>query len=157
MFDDAVAWLVAHQREGQWGTEPLSRQPGFAARVSGWIENGEGRIATVGGHRVAAGAFTHAPGHAPPPDRPEIYVEGVVVARSHLGRGVGRHLLEAAAAEARGLGRRQVRLDCWAGGDGALIRYYESCGFVRSGTLRVGSWPGQLLTRDLPGRMAPVG
>ena len=73
------------------------------------------------------------------------------MARDFSGRGIGRHLLEAAAAEARSAGCTRLRLDCWAGGDGALISYYESCGFTRSGTLLVGSWPGQLLTRSVAG------
>ena len=35
-----------------------------------------------------------------------------------------------ARARARGLGISLVRVDCWAGGDGSLIRYYEGQGFT---------------------------
>ncbi len=47
-----------------------------------------------------------------------------------------------------------VRLDCFAGNDGALIRYYESQGFTRDVSFSVSrenapDWPGQVLVQHL--------
>jgi hypothetical protein len=38
-------------------------------------------------------------------------------------------------------------VDCYAGGDGALVRWYESAGFTRTQAFEVRGWPGQLLER----------
>jgi hypothetical protein len=38
-----------------------------------------------------------------------------------------------------------MRVDCYAGGTGDLVRYYERNGFVRTETFTVKEWPGQVL------------
>jgi hypothetical protein len=38
-------------------------------------------------------------------------------------------------------------LDCYAGDDGKLVRFYESAGFTRTELFDVNGWPGQLLER----------
>jgi GNAT superfamily N-acetyltransferase len=149
LFDGAVVWLASQGRTGQWGTEPMSARPGFRDRVAGWVAAGHGRVATSGADVLGAAAFTVAPAYAPVADEPEIYIEGLVVSRAPQARGAGRLLLDAAVGEAREQGLARVRLDCWAGGDGGLVRYYERCGFERAGELTVGSWPGQLLVQRL--------
>jgi hypothetical protein len=50
-------------------------------------------------------------------------------------------------ALARGLAL--FRVDCWAGGDGAPIRYYQSAGFTPTERFMVGDWQGQVLERRL--------
>lgn len=45
--------------------------------------------------------------------------------------------------------KTEPRLDCFGGGTGALVRYYESCGYQRAGSFDDGGWPGQILTRSL--------
>jgi len=42
-----------------------------------------------------------------------------------------------------------VRVDCWAGGDGDLQRYYESQGFSPTVRFTVDDWVGQVLERRL--------
>jgi GNAT superfamily N-acetyltransferase len=73
----------------------------------------------------------------------------LVTDRSFAGRGVGAALLDHARdlAVARGLGL--LRVDCYAGDDRALVRYYESVGFTATEPFTVGEWPGQVLERRL--------
>jgi hypothetical protein len=40
-----------------------------------------------------------------------------------------------------------LRVDCFAGNDGALVRFYERCGYTKTETFTVGKWPGQVLER----------
>ena len=61
-----------------------------------------------------------------------------------------RPCLERASAEAAEQGIALVRVDCYAGDDGRLVKYYESQGFTRTETFRVGEWPGQILETRLP-------
>jgi hypothetical protein len=57
--------------------------------------------------------------------------------------------LATADEEARASGRSLVRVDCFAGNNGALVRFYESCGFVATDAFTVGDWPGRVLERRL--------
>ena len=52
-------------------------------------------------------------------------------------------------ARARAAGVQRLRVDCYGGGTGALVRFYESCGYERLSTFDVDGWPGQLLGRNL--------
>jgi len=40
-------------------------------------------------------------------------------------------------------------VDCYAGGSGDLVRFYESCGYTRIAPFNVDGWPGMLLGRTL--------
>jgi GNAT superfamily N-acetyltransferase len=62
---------------------------------------------------------------------------------------VGSALIEHAAEETRRAGVGLLRVDCYAGDDGKLVRYYEDNGFRRVEAFTVGEqrWPGQLLAR----------
>ncbi|MFF7895340.1 hypothetical protein ACFZDI_26285 [Streptomyces sp. NPDC007907] len=57
---------------------------------------------------------------------------------------IGRYMAEGSRA-----GVSLLRVDCYAGDDGKLVRYYESNGFTRTEAFTVGEsqWPGQLLAR----------
>lgn len=68
--------------------------------------------------------------YAPPSGECELYVHWLLVARGYGGRNVGGRLLDHARAQARARGIGLVRVDCWSGGDGALVRYYERQGFT---------------------------
>ena len=84
-----------------------------------------------------------------PTSEPELYVVVLVGAHEPFARGAGAHLLSRAEEEARALGRGLLRVDCFAGNDGALVRFYERCGFTPDETFSVGEWPGQVLSRRI--------
>ncbi|MFD0632406.1 hypothetical protein ACFQ9X_13090 [Catenulispora yoronensis] len=58
---------------------------------------------------------------------------------------MGRALVERAKQEAAERGIDLIRVDCWAGEDGNLVKVYESYGFTRDQEFMVGEWPGMLL------------
>ena len=63
-------------------------------------------------------------------------------------------LLDHARELAREAGVGLLRVDCFAGGDGALVRYYEKQGFTRDVEFAVprvndSDWPGQVLVQRL--------
>jgi GNAT superfamily N-acetyltransferase len=87
--------------------------------------------------------------YAPPATEPELYVVGLVGSRDPRARGAGRTLLGFAEVVARELGVGLMRVDCYAGGEGALVRFYESAGFTPTVPFEVKGWPGQVLERRL--------
>jgi GNAT superfamily N-acetyltransferase len=145
-FDEAVEWLVARGSSKQWGTEPWSQVPKRVERVKGMAADPGLRIAVVDGE--AAGALIvseeHDP-HVPAVDERELYIRLLITSRRFTGRRVGGRLLEYALDEARRRGIGLVRVDCWAGGDGELQRYYESHGFRPTVRFTVDAWVGQVL------------
>jgi hypothetical protein len=62
-------------------------------------------------------------------------------------RGAGRRLLDESWVRVCAEGGRLQRVDCYAGDDGKLVRWYESAGFVKTQPFDVDGWPGQLLER----------
>ena len=101
---------------------------------------------------VGALVLDDAPAYVPPPTEPEDYVLVLVTAHTPDARGAGAHLLEVAAAQARSDGVGLLRVDCFAGNGGALVRFYESCGFERLTTFDVDGWSGQVLGRRVGNR-----
>jgi GNAT superfamily N-acetyltransferase len=89
-------------------------------------------LAQTGGQVLGAIVLDdEPPSYFSPADEPEIYVSGFITSRAAHARTVGRALLEHAKATARQAGISLLRLDCYAGGDGSLVTYYESVGFRR--------------------------
>jgi GNAT superfamily N-acetyltransferase len=78
-----------------------------------------------------------------------VYVLLLVAPRAHAGRGVDAALLRRAYAEAAEQGATRLRVDCWAGGGGALVRYYEAAGFTATARFTVGAWEGQVLEQTV--------
>jgi GNAT superfamily N-acetyltransferase len=148
LMDGAVAWLVAQGRPDQWGTDP-----GRPAATTGLVLDSELYLAVSGDAVVGALAVGVAPAYAPPPVEPELYVRLLVTDRARTGRGIGGRLLDHAAGLARAKGVQVLRVDCYAGPDRALVRYYESQGFTATEAFEVarpsGPWPGQVLERRL--------
>ncbi|GAB3369821.1 hypothetical protein H5411_30485 [Amycolatopsis echigonensis] len=64
---------------------------------------------------------------------------------------VESRLLEYSMDEAKRRGIDLVRVDCWAGGDGDLPRYYESQGFKPTEQFTVDGWLGQVLEQRVGG------
>jgi GNAT superfamily N-acetyltransferase len=147
LFDDAVRWLVERGQVEQWGTRPFSTDPRRVSAVDGWAAGDGLRICERDGRPVAAMVLGDAPAYVPPAAEPELYVVALVTSRDPGARGAGRVLLATAERETRERHLRLLRVDCFAGNGGALVRYYESTGFTPTVPFRVGSWPGQVLER----------
>ncbi|HWD04006.1 MAG TPA: GNAT family N-acetyltransferase [Amycolatopsis sp.] len=143
-FDQAVQWLVARGSAGQWGDRPWSAIPHRASRVADMTGEPGLRIAEVDGEPAGAVIFREScPPYVPPAGEAELYVGLLIASR----RGAGARLLEYVLAEARRRGIGLVRVDCWAGGDGGLVRYYERQGFHPTARFDLDGWLGQVLER----------
>jgi GNAT superfamily N-acetyltransferase len=148
LLDEAVRWLVSQGRSGQWGSEPFSTNPKRVEALEAWTD--DLHVAEVDGDVVGALAIGPAPEYVPPAIGPEVYVTALVGSRR--GRGAGRLLLEHARAEAVRRGVDRLRVDCYAGGGGALVGFYVSAGFTPTAAFTVeGGWPGQVLEMPLRG------
>lgn len=150
MLDAAVAWMNGRGNTEQWGTTPYSQKPGGVARVERYTTANTPYIAELAGTPVGALVLDSGPNPQvpiPPAEEPERYVRLLVSDRRHAGRGIGAALLDHAAEETRRAGVRLLRVDCWAGGGGELVAFYEGTGFTPTDRFLVGSWPGQVLAR----------
>ncbi|MGW5400460.1 GNAT family N-acetyltransferase [Streptomyces sp. NPDC003952] len=154
MLDGAVAWMNARGNTEQWGTVPYSQIPGGVERVQGYTTENSPFLAEVDG--VPVGALVLDTGPSPkmpmiaPAGEPELYVRLLVTDRRYAGRGIGSALLGRAVEETRRAGVELLRVDCWAGGTGELVAYYERNGFTRTAPFLSGTWPGQVLARRVP-------
>ncbi|GIE29330.1 GCN5 family N-acetyltransferase [Actinoplanes italicus] len=149
LMDGAVVWLAAQGRTGQWGSEP-----GRHAATTTLVRDSDLYVAVNGDDVIGALAVGAAPDYVPPAVEPELYVRLLVTDRSRPGRGIGGRLLEHAGTLARAKGVDLVRVDCYAGPDRALVRYYERQGFTATDAFEVARpskepWPGQVLERRL--------
>lgn len=74
----------------------------------------------------------------------EVYVHLLLTTRERAYRGLGARLIEEAKKEARRRGIPLLRLSCYAGADGGLIRAYERMGFRRNPeeVILVENWDG---------------
>ncbi|GIG92835.1 GNAT family N-acetyltransferase [Plantactinospora endophytica] len=153
LLDGATRWLVERGRTGQWGSTPHSGNPRRIAQVRRWAADGALYLAELAGRPVGAIVVGTAVPHVPPATEPELYVNLLVTDRAQAGRRIGARLLEYAEDLARAAGVDLLRVDCYAGDDGALIRYYESQGFTVTEPFTVPladrQWPGQVLERRL--------
>ena len=149
-FDEAVGWLVARGSSKQWGTEPWSGVPKRVERVKGMAADPGLRIAMVDGEPAGALIVSEEHDvHVPAVDERELYIRLLITSRRFIGQRIGGRLIEYALDEARRRGIDLVRVDCWAGGDGELQRYYESQGFKPTVRFNVEEWVGQVLEQRL--------
>jgi hypothetical protein len=145
LLDRAVEWLVAQGRTGQWGDQPWSGSADRVARIRRMIDENELLLLEQDG--AAVGALVHGPAahdYVPAADEPEDYV--LLLVSDPTVRGAGRRLLDESWPR-RGAGVGLQRVDCYAGGDGKLVRFYESAGFTPTDRFEVSGWPGRLLER----------
>jgi len=149
MFDSAMEWLVAQGRTGQWGSTLWSDSPKTVELVTGYVTRGAAFVAELDGVPAGTLSLTDGPGtYLPPVDEPERYVHLLAADRRFKGRGVGAALLAHAVEETRRAGVSLLRVDCYAGDDGKLVRYYEANGFARTEAFTgTDDWPGQILAR----------
>jgi GNAT superfamily N-acetyltransferase len=145
--DEAVAWMVARGNTEQWGTEPWSEDQAKAAGVSNAVAEGALWLAEIDGEPVGALVVTDtAPAYAKAAPEPELYVRILISSRRHAGKKIGSALLAFAREHARNQGIGLIRLDCYAGGTGDLVRYYINQGFTPTEPFNtITGWPGQLL------------
>lgn len=172
LLDTAVKWLVSQDRTGQWGTTPFSENPRREEQLREFATTGHGLWLAVKipndtsmlGHTqqsqavkgealgviVGALAVGERSPYVTPVSEPELYVRLLVTDRRCAGKHIGKRLLDHAYDLARKEGVSLLRVDCYAGGDGKLIRYYESQGFNRVELLNgEGGWPCQVLAQRL--------
>lgn len=150
MLDGAVAWMNSRGNTEQWGTTPYSRKPGGVERVRRYTTENMPFVAELDGVPAGALVLDTGPGPQTPiasAAEPERYVRLLVSDRRLAGRGIGAALLEHAAQQTRLAGVSLLRVDCWAGGGGELVAFYERCGFTRAESFLSGAWPGQVLVR----------
>jgi GNAT superfamily N-acetyltransferase len=97
------------------------------------------------------GALTvgQANSYVQPATEPELYIKYLASDRASSGKGIGTLLLQKARSLAGEAGVSLLRVDCYAGGSGGLVRYYESQGFERMETFEIKGWPGQVLIQRL--------
>jgi GNAT superfamily N-acetyltransferase len=153
LLDRAAQWLVERGRPGQWGTEKQSTSPRRLAQASEWAASGGFYLAWIDDEPVGSMVVGTAPTHIPPAGEAELYVNLLVTDRRHAGENIGGALLDYARDLARARGARLLRLDCYAGDDRALVRYYEKQGFSATETfsfeIRDTVWPGQIMAQRL--------
>lgn len=150
LFDEVIAWFVSIGNLQQWGGEPWSTVPRRIGQVSdacalpdAWVaQNDKGEVRGF----LALGESMP---YVPAPTGPELYVRVLVASRDARVRGIGRRLMAFADEQARAAGLDHLRVDCYAGGTGDLVRFYESCGYTRITPFTVEGWPGMLLGRRL--------
>jgi GNAT superfamily N-acetyltransferase len=150
MFDEAISWLASRGLEGQWGDRPWSESPTRVTGVRKLISRDGFWVAESDGSPVGALIVDpKAPPYAPESKTPEMYVILLLVSRKSAGNRIGSRLLDKARDLGLEAGARRLRVDCWAGGHGALVDYYRSQGFVPDNVVSVDGWPAQILTLDL--------
>jgi GNAT superfamily N-acetyltransferase len=172
-MDLAVEWLVRQGITKQWGTQQPSEIPdrikqftSFAESGGLWVavdsqfsgaenSNAAKDVSGVNGSSsrpgdvVGAIAVGDATPYVKPAEEPELYIKGFLTDRSWAGRGIGAMLLAKARQLARDAGVSVLRVDCYRGDDGKLVKYYESQGFVKMEEFQVHDWPGQVLMQRL--------
>ena len=153
--DEAVTWMNARGNTQQWGTAPWTGNEGREAHVRDQAHGGGMRIAEDrDGTVLGALVITESrQAYVPAAGERELYVNLLLVSRRHGGRGIGATLIEHAKQEAATRGIDLIRVDCWAGEEGSLVRAYERYGFSRAEEFTValptGEWPGMLLAMRL--------
>jgi ribosomal protein S18 acetylase RimI-like enzyme len=151
LLDQAAEWLVAQGRANQWGTGRQSTNPHRLEQAKSWAAGGLS-VAVADNEIVGALIVGSPPTWAPAISEPHLYIKLLVADRRY--RGVGARLLEHAQVLAQGIGVRLLRLDCFAGDDDKLVRYYEGNGFTVTaefeGKAYDGSpWPCAILEQRL--------
>lgn len=150
LFDDAIVWFVRIGNIGQWGSEPWSASPQPIERIARECALPEAWVAEKSSIDVCGAMILgDAMSYVQPACQAELYVRMLIASRDKEARGTGRKLLEFADERARTVGVNQLRVDCYGGGSGDLVRFYEACGYQSVTTFDVDGWPGQLLSRTI--------
>lgn len=175
LMDIATAWLAKRGQTGQWGDGSskhadnparIQRATEFAESGGTWLavdttspsyqstnssEAQGDELSIINGVVGAVTVGREPTPYIQPATEPELYVLFLVTDRASSGKKIGTLLLDHARKLAREAGVSLLRLDCYAGGSGGLVRYYESQGFERAETFEKEGWPGQVLVQRLDG------
>ncbi|KAK7193382.1 hypothetical protein DPSP01_010955 [Paraphaeosphaeria sporulosa] len=156
LMDERTEWLVAQGLTGQWGRERQSDQPRRVEGATKMAKSGGTWVAIEKGpledSEQVLGVVTvgDAASYVNPGTEPELYINYLITdPKRGGGRGLGGLLVEKAKALAKEKGVHILRLDCYAGGDGKLVRWYESQGFQKQEAFEEKGWPGQVLSMRL--------
>jgi GNAT superfamily N-acetyltransferase len=151
IIDEAIAWMVSQGNTVQWGEAPWRGQPRRVDNIRNLLSTGELWMAEMDGEPAGAMIVSDQPmAYIKPVDEPELYVKLLVTSRRYAGNKIGEQLLAKAKAEAIAKGVCLMRVDCYAGHTGELVKYYERNGFVRAETFTaIPDRPVQILTQRL--------
>lgn len=144
ILEDAAEWMVSRGID-QW------RPGGFDhCELLQSIERRELHLAHIDGRDVGTVILQWAdPLFWPPEGHDQAgYVHKLAVRREAAGRGLGRHLIDWAAATSAERGKRFLRLDC-QGTNPGLCTYYEKLGFARRGQKMIRTWHVALYERAI--------
>lgn len=145
--DEAVAWMNARGNTTQWGTKPWTGNAQREQAVRTYMSSDGVRIMETDNGDVTGVlvATDKRAAYAPDAGERELYINLLMVSRRYGGRGIGAALVDEAKAMAAEHGVDLIRVDCWSGEDGNLVRVYERYGFKQVQQFTVGAWPGTLL------------
>jgi 8-oxo-dGTP diphosphatase len=132
LLEDAAQWMCARGID-QWRPGSMIAQRRAFERAQ---NAGELLVAEESG-RIVGGALLRAlpdPIWADQPEPAALYLGKLVVARDHVGDGLGERILRAAEDVARERGARWLRLDCVASNE-SLAHYYQRRGYYPRGTV----------------------
>lgn len=130
---DEEALLALDRATWSWLSSPVPAPPGEATFFGPERPPHEVLVAEVDGE--VAGYVRVAPATPLESTRHVQMIRGIAVDPVHRGRGIGRALVDAAIAKARGDGARRLTLRVFAPNDVAR-RLYASAGFEVEGVLR---------------------
>ena len=152
LFDEAVLWLTERGLSGQWGSRRWSERPETRQRVASLARSHGLTVAHVGDELVGALEVSEvSPSYVPVTEEAGLYIVLLLASRRFIGQGIGTALLDHARSDCRSRGLSLLRVDCWAGGQQQLVRYYESAGFTATESFDRRGWPGQLLIQRVDG------
>ncbi|KAH0598460.1 hypothetical protein MHUMG1_03758 [Metarhizium humberi] len=180
-FDSTIPYLRSIGAARMWGEKPFSEMDGFEQEtvesvhksereddplniLIAEVEQGQRPPTRVG---LAMMREDSLPAHItereemkPEADQAKQFIFLEVLISDYrttpLHKGAGAALIEAAKRRGREKNKDALYVDCWAGNDGKLNRYYEGRGFERVGDFSFARasgelWPGTLFRMRLSG------
>ncbi|GAB7365574.1 hypothetical protein MBLNU230_g6646t1 [Neophaeotheca triangularis] len=150
----AEAWIKKSEEGGEWGSDWCRA---FIVEANHNNKNTSSeRIKTpVAGLVLTASSADYVRSVLPEQDKaqPFVYLSYVMTNRhaGTLAKGAGAFAIDAAKTQTCDLGFKRLCLDCWAGNERKLVRYYESQGFEAIGDFEDAEddWPCTVLEMRL--------